>query len=134
MKNIWTAYKYIFYREYTWHKKKLEEKDIPHITTIFSMSLNFIVAGIILFILLNAVFDVKLELTTINKITVLLIALIVLIFHYYLFIFKKRYLTIEEEFTGESKRQRYINGWFVVLYSIGTVLSLIILMVMLGHR
>ena len=120
--NIWQCYKYIFYREYGWQKKMFGKNDLPQYSAMFAMSLLFFIYIFILNTLLYIFFEVHLIKPYTPKCIILLLMLIVVIFHYFLFIHKKRYEDFVREFENEDKKLRYIRGWTVVLYSVGTII------------
>lgn len=126
IKPIWGFYKYIFYREYLWYKKKFGEGEFPHYSAIFGMSLSLISIILSLLILPSIIFkSVKIPYSVTNKSFVLLFSLGILIIHYFIFLKNKKYLLIENEFRKESRKEKYKKGWLVISYSVGSILLFI---------
>ncbi|PQJ78757.1 hypothetical protein [Polaribacter porphyrae] len=130
MKLIYTIYRYIYYREYTWYKKKIGEEDFPHFSAIFVMSLTLTIWIFIAISLLYIIWSIQINIIENKKSIAIIIFSLISILHYYLFIKNNKYLIIEEEFKKENKKQRYLRGWLVVLYSIGSFLLFIILLIL----
>ena len=125
LKKIWTSYKYIYYREYTWNKKMFGESDIPEFTAVMVMTLSFILLIAIVIVLLNILFDMGINLIHIPKTIVAIPYLGIVAIHYFLFAYKGKYRQIGKEFANESKRQRFIRGWLVAAYSVGPTIIFI---------
>ena len=121
LKKIWTSYKYIYYREYTWNKKMFGESDIPEFTAVAVMTTNFILLIFIIIVLLNILFDTHINLISIPKKIIIIPVMGIIALHYFLFAYKGKYRQIEKEFANESKKQRFIRGWLVGIYSVGTI-------------
>lgn len=123
MEKIWKIYKYIYYREYSWHKKMFGKSDVPEESAMLGMSFSALAIILSIITLLHILFNFNIDFTKSNT-TIKAIALAILIgvIHYFLFIYKKRYLKIEEEFINENLNKRKKYGWYVLTYSIGSIL------------
>lgn len=129
---LFRVYKYIFYREYTWHKKQFGDGDVPHVNAIFGMSLSLVALMLFFIMVAFLLFDFKLNEFFIDKFKFIVVGLVILIFHYFLFLYKNKYKEILVEFSNETPKQRQLNGLFVLLYSIVPILGFIICSIILS--
>ncbi|WP_223032379.1 hypothetical protein [Hanstruepera marina] len=129
MSKIWNAYKYIYYRLYSFSKNKIGERELAPYSAMFLMSFSSLV---ILFIInVSLIIFLNIEIITSNNVSIIevvIIALVLLAIHFFLFIPNKKYLKIENEFVNESKKLRFRNGVFVLFYPIGSLVIYAILL------
>ncbi len=124
---MWMAYKYIYYRLYTWFRKKWGDEDAPEYSAAIGMSmnlgLNFGSLATIIYIISN----VNIIPEGLSKAVVVLPFLIVVVLHYFAFIHHGKCREIEKEFKGESKKERKRKGFWVLLYAVGSPVLFILL-------
>jgi spore coat polysaccharide biosynthesis predicted glycosyltransferase SpsG len=82
-------------------------------------------------IIFDYIADIKFDLNSVTKIEAIAFALTVIIIHYFLLVRGGKYLKIEKEFKQkkEDPFKRRIRGLLVTLYSVGSILFFIFLMV-----
>lgn len=124
--NLWRGYKYIFYREYMFHKINFGNKDLPQFSAILGMSISFWMIVFSIISLLHLFFDFKIE--VINTKLLIIPIILVLIVHYWLFLLDDKYLLINEEFTSETRKEYIRNGWYVGFYAIGSIFIFIFIL------
>lgn len=129
MKELWRAYKYIYYWLYTWQRKLWGEQDAPEYTPIFGLSLSMGCNIGSLAVLIDFVTGVMLIPLGLPKIRVVIVAITLLIIHYFLFVHKGKYKAIEKEFKEESKEERERKGKWVLLYAFGSLAFFIFLII-----
>jgi uncharacterized membrane protein len=121
-------YQYIYYRLYTWNRNKWGDSDIPEYNAAIGMSLIFVCnimsLNIIVYLLSNFSF---VSADPPKKYSILLL-LIIYAFHHFVFLHKKKYLEIVQQFQSEDEKKRKRNGVLVFLYSVGSPLVFIFLM------
>lgn len=128
MNRLWQAYKYTFYWLYTWQKKLWGEEDFPQYTVIFGLSLSFIAIIVFFITLIYLLFGIFMFPRVMpNKITLLIYILLPVLIHYLLFIRKGYYKEIVREYSKESKGERKRKGKWVLLYTFGTLVLMILL-------
>ncbi len=113
-------YRYIFYKVYNAYKRS------PISDNLNEWNATLVMAGI-LFMNINTcltIMDIivgKPILLPSNRFVYALYALILLSVHYIIFIYKKRFLDIEKEFSGETKEQCKRGNRYVLLYIVGSI-------------
>jgi hypothetical protein len=125
---MWKAYKYTYYWLYTWQKKLWGEVDLPQYNVILGLSLSFIAIIMSFFSLLYIAFDIHFDLEKIPKEKTLAFGFVLLLIHYFLFVYKGKYKKIEQEFKEESIEERKRKGIWVLLYTFGSLAFFIFLM------
>ena len=118
---LWQAYKYTYYWLYTWQKKLWGKNDLPEFTAIFGMTLSFgfvILCFDVINFLIMDYFIIPLNL---SNVVYLIPMIILLLTHYFLFVHKGKYKQVEKEFKGESQAERKRKGFWVLLYTFGSI-------------
>ena len=118
---IWKTYKYVYYWLYTWQKKLWGENELPEYNVIFGMCLSLTCAILFLNVIFYLITDILLIPEGIPKVKVLLVLIIITIIHYFLFVHKGKYKQIEKEFKQESQAERKRKGFWVLLYTFGSM-------------
>jgi len=122
------AYKYLYYRIYSWNKRNWGEGDLPQFNallgTAFLVSLNlysFLIA-------LNLISGLSvIELLGIDTFKLVIGMSAIAFVNYLLFLRKNEFRRIEERFRNESDTSRRTNFGFCVAYVVGSFLLLIFL-------
>jgi hypothetical protein len=98
-----SAYKYLYYRIYSWNRRTWGESDVPHFNALLGVSfllcLNLISC-------LTAVEVLTGRRVVLSRLTVVVSGLTVLLASYFLLVHKRRYREIAREFSNETSIQR----------------------------
>jgi hypothetical protein len=118
------AYRYVFYKLYTWFRKSdvAEYKALAGIC--ISTSSNFLTVLTIIGIILGK----KIHLPDLPRTTLTIIATGVLLIHGFLLVFNDRYIHIIKEFEHENEVEKRRGNLFVFLYVFGSIVLLLALM------
>ena len=115
-------YKYIYYRIYAWLSIRFGENDAPQWSALFIVSLLLFFNIMFIMLLLNS-FTIKTLYFGSNsaRIEAILTALVLYLVNYFIFIFKKKYKKIVQEFKNEKPGERFRNTikfWAYIILSI----------------
>ena len=120
LRKIFRVYRYIYYREYLFFKKNTWDIS-PHTSALFDMVIVFVIYLTLFSLIISKQIGVDID-SLLTKNQWFFIYFLIHLAHYFLFNYKKKYLLLEKEFINENKKQRYINGWLVVTYSVGSII------------
>lgn len=118
---MWKNYKYVFYWLYTWQRKLWGDNDLPEYNAILGMSLSFNMIIYLIIILLELTFGIKVPINKVEKPAILFSGFIILLIHYFLFIYKRKYVQIDKELNNENAQERRKKGLLVLLYIFGSI-------------
>ena len=115
-------YKYIYYRIYSWHLKKFGKNDAPQWSALFVVSLMVFCNIMFIMLLLNS-FTIKTLYYGSNsaRLEIILTVLVLYLANYFIFIVKKKYKKIVQEFKNEKPSERFRNTikfWAYIILSI----------------
>lgn len=117
-----TAYKYLFYKLYTYAKKNEQnhgQSAMPEWIALFSISILLFINLDVIFSLFEYFFKIEIKLSTLAMI---LIALVVYLINYFIFIKGKIYIEIVNSFAQESRKQAISRTFLVWFYMISSFL------------
>lgn len=120
LKKVLRAYKYIYFRKYTLYIKKIGNKSLPHTSVLYDMITVFTLYLALFFLIVLKYLEIVVDFRKI-RFQMIIVIIIIYLGHYFLFNYNNKYLLLEKEFLNESKNTRYINGWLVTIYSLGSV-------------
>ncbi len=125
---MYKAYKYLFYRIYSWNLKTWGEGDVPEYTAILVISLfmGFNLLSIFTFINLMAGYEIF-KISEIPKSYIIIKYLILIFVNYFILVKGGKYIQIAKEFKKENKEARRIRTKLMWSYIIFTHLLLILL-------
>jgi hypothetical protein len=129
MRKIWQTYKYIFYWLYTWQRKLWGEGESPEHNASIGMVMSMVCNIFSFILLIDVTLGVKIFPGNIPKQESLIMIVALFTSHYFMFIFKKKYKDIEEEFMIESEEERKNKGGLVLLYTFGSILFFVFLII-----
>jgi hypothetical protein len=115
------AYKYLYYRIYSWNLRKWGESDLPQFSALFFvlifvfLNLMCIPTAIDLFTGGHLIKD-----SSTNKFLLGVIGFAIALFSYYVLVHSENYKKIALEFVAESARQKTARLIFIWLYLIGS--------------
>lgn len=133
MNKLWQAYKYTFYWLYTWQKKLFGEKDFPHYTVVFGLSLSLLAVIMIIIVYMEIITGFYLLPEKLpDKKKLLVFIFIPVVIHYFVFIRKDYYRQLEKKFSRESKEVRSRKGKWVLLYAFGPLVFYILTLFLSG--
>lgn len=121
MRKLWRTYRYIYYWLYTWQKKVWGESNAPEFNASIGLSMSMGCNILSIIVLIDVIFGVKTFPHGIPMREGLIGIVIVLLFHYIIFIYKNKYEKIEKEFEKESKEIRKRKGKWVLFYAFGSL-------------
>jgi len=125
MKNL---YKYLFYRLYSWNLKTWGESDMPHWNALYGVTfIMFLNIYFIALIIDKFVFDILDE--NISKSKIIAATSFVLLINYFIFLHKKKYKIIVQEYNGESQKTRKIKAILLWLFFLLSILVLYTMMI-----
>jgi hypothetical protein len=110
------AYKYLFYRLYTWLSRSQWETN-PEIPS-FLLFTAVTWANCLLLVEMLEVFAGRRFVGPLSEAQALATAALVALPIYFFLFRRERYKGIIREFSGESQTQRHIRGWFVLGYMV----------------
>lgn len=125
---MWQAYKYVYYWLYTWQKKLWGEGDVPEFNAVAGMSLSFGCNVLSIIVILDIIFKVTLFPEGIPKKEGIVPIVIIILTHYFAFMHKGKYREIEKEFENESRKERRKKGFFVLVYTFGSLAFFVFLL------
>lgn len=125
---IWKTYKYIYYWLYTWQKKLWGENDVPEFNAVVGMSLSLSAILASMAVIIELITDVQIIPSGVPKVRIAVVGIIVLGIHFFLFMYKGKYKEIEKEFKKESKKERRRKGFWVLVYTFGSLAFFIFLL------
>ncbi|MDN5203080.1 hypothetical protein QQ008_16950 [Fulvivirgaceae bacterium BMA10] len=123
---IYKAYKYTYYKIYSWNLKLHGKSDIPEYNALFGIAFLVLVNLANLVVLFEGVLNVDLlQYFNLNIGAQILVLIMYLLVHYFLLFYKGRYKKIIEEFESESKKKQKVGAIYVWSYIIGSLVLLI---------
>lgn len=125
---MWKTYKYIYYWLYTWQRKLWGEKDIPEFNAIIGMSMSLAAISASIAIIIELITDIQVIPADVPKGKIIVLGILLLAVHYFLFMHKGKYRKIEKEFKNESKEERKRKGHWVLFYAFGSLAFFIFLL------
>ena len=117
--NIFTAYKYFFYRTYKW-QINLGDKNIPQFTAILVNSMHLFLNLLTVIIWLRGLTGYKIQ---IENLYAIIGTSVILLINYFIFLYNNKYERIIAEFNSETELQRSRRRLLCLGYEIGTFLS-----------
>ncbi len=118
-------YDYFFYKLYLFFREL--NPSMPGFLAMMALSWLFLFNFFTGYSLLNIYFGIGLN--TYNKVFGILLSFIIIIVHYYSFLYKKRYVKILKKFSNESKALKLFGTLGVILYIVITIWILFVYIV-----
>lgn len=112
-----------------WNYYLWKNKEMAAFNSTLAITFSFVASIFSVNIFVDRIFNISLPSPFDNLYTSLGFVFLLLIAHHYLFEHNKKYLEIEAEFIEgkKNKKQWIIRGFFVFLYTIGSILIYIFL-------
>lgn len=130
-----SAYKYLYYRIYSWNLRKWGENDVPHINALIGVSFLIYVNCYTIIVLINVLTGISIiELVRIDKLKLIFGMVIIGGVNYFLFIHKEKYKFLACKFEDESESRKKINFYFCVIYVISSFIIFIMLVIISPER
>ena len=131
---IWKAYKYFYYRIYSWNLKTWGKNDIPQLNAMLGMAFLSYMNLLLLAIIINIIFNLNSNLfpSKTPKITIAIMMMIWIGINIFIFLYKKKYKKIAQEFKNEKHKTRgVILLWLYIVLTFA--LPIIIGILSRGH-
>ncbi len=125
-------YKLIYYNLYLWYKNNFPKETDNYHSPILIMSLLFVQITAVLLILFNFVFGVSIALPVNNRGLAILPIAGIYFFHYYLFIFQKKYKNIYSSCNKLDSKVLKKSKRYTLSYVVLTNVLFFIFMMYLG--
>lgn len=132
---MYKAYKYLFYRIYSWNLKTWGEGDVPEYTAILVISLfiGFNLLSLFTFMNLMAGYEI-IKISEIPKFYIIIKYLILIFVNYFILVKGGKYMEIAKEFKKENEEERRIRTKLMWSYIIGTHAGFFLLLHLLSLR
>ena len=122
---MWQTYKYAYYWLYSWNKGLFGERDVPEWNAMLGLSMSVFCNIVTVLLFSHTFFGITLIPKGKFKDFLIPTIFFLLILNFIFFIFKKKYLRIEQEFKTEPLTERKRKGKWVILYAFGSYALLI---------
>ena len=116
-------YKYIFYLFYHWAVKNKRNEMVPHLSSFLHLFILFYLNCLTLFLYTLKIFHLLNTHNVVISYLHFLIPALIFIYHYYLSLYKKKYVGFISEFDNENKNIYYRRLVYVWIYILLTILS-----------
>ncbi len=132
---MYSAYKYLFYRIYSWNLKTWGKEDIPQYNTIIWISVMIMANLLSILIIIEIIVGYEIiKVSSIPKIFMIIEYVIIFIFNYFLLVYNDKYLLIAKNFKSENKEKRRRRTKWMWSYIIGTHAGFFLLVYLLYLR
>lgn len=122
---------FLFFKVYKWIYKKWGEQDFPHWTALYIVSFMML-TNIASILVICQFFGLNIFLRkSTPKIEIIFIAILVLGFNYFLFLHKKKYLTIVDYYSKMTINKK--NNLILWLYICTSILFFLFLTMLYNH-
>lgn len=121
---ILNAYKYLYFRIYSWNLRMWGESDLPQFNALFGVCFLVCLNVLSLVTVIELLTRTDIFSTASSKGMLFVIFGAVLVLSYVLLVFRSKYKTIFEEYNKESDMQRRARMILIILYVLLTFGSL----------